>query len=88
MEFGGVSKRHHLRGMCGEKFDLQSDLLLKVINTFKCLYLIEIFDDLLPLLPASGAGEGIEAPLLIHHLTSDKHFRQFLTYKQTVNGPV
>ena len=50
-------------------------------------YLQQI-DDLPPPLPALGAGEGIEAPLLIHHLTSDKHFRQFLTYKQTVNGPV
>ena len=88
MEFGGVSNRHQLRGMCGEEFDLQSDLLLTVINTFKYLYLIEIFDDLLSLLPASGAGEGIEAPLLIHHLITDKHFSQFLTYKQTVNGPL
>ena len=41
--------------MCGEDFDL----LLTVTNTFKCLYLVEISDDLSPLLPASGAGEGI-----------------------------
>ena len=76
----GVSKRQHLRGMCGAQFDLQSNLLLTGINTFKCLYLIELFDDLLSLLLASGAGEGIEAPLLIHHLNSDKHFSQFLLF--------
>jgi len=49
---------------------------------------LKYIDDLLPLLPALGAGEGIEAPLLIHHLITDKHFSQFLTYKQTVNGPL
>ena len=59
LEFGGVSKRHHLRGSCGEEFDLKSDLLLTFINTFQCFYLIEIFDNLPLIFSAIGAGEGI-----------------------------